>query len=214
VYTRCINCYGDLGRNDVVERLPIGRRLAFDGARGRLWVVCRLCRRWNLTPMEERWEAIEACERLYRAAPQRRGTGEIGLARHSSGLDLVRIGEPPPLELATWRYGELFRRRRIQSLAVGATVGVAGAAVFLGAKVVGGVLLIGNPYLAYQLTRALYESARGRRVVHIPQPSGATLSLQQRDVARIRVVPSGRDERWALRATSCPRAVGARRRRR
>lgn len=36
----------------------MGRRLAFDGAKGRLWVVCRKCKRWNLTPLEERWEAI------------------------------------------------------------------------------------------------------------------------------------------------------------
>jgi hypothetical protein len=60
VYTTCIFCHGALGANEAIEHFPVGRRLAFDGEKGRLWVVCRRCERWNLTPIEERWEAIEA----------------------------------------------------------------------------------------------------------------------------------------------------------
>ena len=59
VYSTCLFCHSPLGENEVVERFPIGRRLAFDAAKGRLWVICRKCARWNLTPLEERWEAIE-----------------------------------------------------------------------------------------------------------------------------------------------------------
>jgi hypothetical protein len=52
-----------LGSNEVVEEFPVGRRLAFDAAKGRLWVVCRKCERWNLSPLEGRWETIETGER-------------------------------------------------------------------------------------------------------------------------------------------------------
>jgi hypothetical protein len=47
VYATCLFCNQHLGSNDVVETFPVGRRLAFDAARGRLWVVCRHCERWN-----------------------------------------------------------------------------------------------------------------------------------------------------------------------
>ena len=118
MYSTCLFCKRPLGSNDVIETFPVGRRLAFDVARGRLWVVCRKCRRWNLTPLEERWEAVEACERLFRATPLRASTDQIGLARHREGLELVRIGKPPRGEFAAWRYGDLFRRRLRQSVAL------------------------------------------------------------------------------------------------
>ena len=62
MYTTCMFCKKPLETNEVVETFPVGRRLAFDSAKGRLWVVCRRCERWNLTPLEERWEAVETCE--------------------------------------------------------------------------------------------------------------------------------------------------------
>jgi hypothetical protein len=126
VYSTCLFCHASLGANEVIEDLPIGRRLAFDAAQGRLWVVCRACRRWNLTPIEERWEAIEACERHYRAARVRASTDEIGLARLPEGLELVRVGKPPRAELAAWQYVDVFRRRRRRALM---WAGVASAAV-------------------------------------------------------------------------------------
>src|SRR6478672_1588159 len=86
VYATCLFCNGDLGRNEAIETFPVGRRLAFDAAKGRLWVVCRKCERWNLTPIEERWEAIEDCERQFRGTKLRVSTDEIGLARLKEGL--------------------------------------------------------------------------------------------------------------------------------
>lgn len=112
-------CKKPLGSNEVVETFPVGRRLAFDPAKGRLWVVCRNCERWNLTPLEERWEAVETCERLFRATRIRTSTENIGLARHAEGLELVRIGEPLRPEFAAWRYGDQFRRRRRRWIAAG-----------------------------------------------------------------------------------------------
>lgn len=54
MYRTCLFCHGDLGSNEVVEPFPVGSRLAFHGERGRLWVICPRCERWNLSPLEER----------------------------------------------------------------------------------------------------------------------------------------------------------------
>src|SRR5215213_7685424 len=99
MYSTCLFCHGRLGANEVIERFPVGRRLAYDAAKGRLWVVCPECARWNLTPLEERWEAIEQCERLFRDTPLRASTGNIGMARLREGVELVRIGAPGRAEL-------------------------------------------------------------------------------------------------------------------
>ena len=59
MYSTCLFCHDDLGRNDSIEMMEIGRRIAFDPIKGRLWAVCTSCGRWNLTPLEEPWEAVE-----------------------------------------------------------------------------------------------------------------------------------------------------------
>lgn len=142
-------CKASLGANEVVEAFPVGRRLAFDAARGRLWVVCHSCQRWNLTPLEERWEAVEACEKLFRGTRVRTSSENIGLARHAEGLELVRIGKPLRPEFAAWRYGDQFGRRRRRAIVystglVAAAAGgwalmgtVGGLAGVLGLQVVG-----------------------------------------------------------------------------
>lgn len=112
MYAHCLFCNADLGRNEALEAFPVGRRLAYDAEKGRLWVVCGRCRRWNLTPLEERWEAIEQAERLYRGTRLRASTDNVGLARVADGADLVRIGKPLRPELAAWRYAREFQRRR------------------------------------------------------------------------------------------------------
>lgn len=111
MYSTCIHCNAKLGANEVIEMFPVGRRLAFDAAKGRLWVVCPKCHRWNLTPLEERWEAIEECERQFRGTKLRASTDNIGLAKLSEGLELVRIGAPQRPEMAAWRYAREFKRR-------------------------------------------------------------------------------------------------------
>lgn len=129
MYSTCLFCTSNLGSNDAVEHFPVGRRLAFDAARGRLWVVCLACRRWNLSPLEERHEAIEECERQFRSTFVRVSTDNIGLARLREGMELVRIGEPLRPEFAAWRYAGQFSSRRLRSnLIAGATVGGAALA--------------------------------------------------------------------------------------
>lgn len=105
LYSTCLFCHADLGQNQTVESLSVGRRIAFDAAKGRLWVVCTTCGRWNLTPFEERWEALEECERLFHDTRLRVATDNIGLAQPRWGLELVRIGAALRPEIAAWRYG-------------------------------------------------------------------------------------------------------------
>lgn len=122
MFASCVYCTSALGANEVIEAFPVGRKLAFDGATGRLWVVCPRCARWNLSPLEERWEAIETCERLYRASPLRASTDHIGLAKVREGTQLVRIGAPSRPEFAAWRYAREFARRRQTTWMVGGTM--------------------------------------------------------------------------------------------
>src|ERR1043165_4386793 len=129
MYSTCIFCHGALGTNEAVEHFPVGRRLAFDAARGRLWVVCKSCERWNLSPLEERWEAIDECERLFSDARLRLSTEHIGLAALREGLTLVRIGAPKRPEFAAWRYGDQFGRRRRRYIVGGGALGVAAGAM-------------------------------------------------------------------------------------
>ena len=133
-------CKKPLGSNGVIESFPVGRRLAFDAARGRLWVVCRRCERWNLTPLEERWEAVEDCERIFRGTRVRVSTEHIGLARHPEGLTLVRIGEPLRPEFAAWRYGDQFGRRRRKAAVYGGVVIAAATGLAVGGLAVGAAL--------------------------------------------------------------------------
>jgi hypothetical protein len=100
MYATCLFCHRPLGRNEALEHFPVGRRLAYDAERGRLWIVCRHCARWNLSPLEARWEAIEEAERLYRGTRLRAATDQVGLARVADGTELVRIGRPLRPEFA------------------------------------------------------------------------------------------------------------------
>lgn len=124
MFQSCIFCHKSLGANEVVEQFPVGRRIAFDAAKGRLWVVCRSCERWNLSPLDTRWEAIEECERIFRGTRMRVSTDNVGLARLREGLELVRIGAPQRPEFAAWRYGDQFGRRLRRSVLVGGGIAV------------------------------------------------------------------------------------------
>ena len=88
MWAACLFCHSHLGRNSVLPTFQVGARLAFDPARGRLWVLCPRCGRWNLSPLEERWEAIEDAERHFRGSLVRVSTDNIGLAEIDDGLTL------------------------------------------------------------------------------------------------------------------------------
>ena len=110
MYSTCLFCNENLGGNTVLPSFPVGSRLAFDARSGRLWVICPSCHRWNLSPLDERWEAVEECERRFRETRLRYSTDNIGLAYLREGLALVRIGPALKPEIAAWRYGRLLGR--------------------------------------------------------------------------------------------------------
>jgi hypothetical protein len=60
MYSTCLFCHQALGANEAIEAFPVGRRLVFDQQRGRLWVVCRKCQKWNLSPARGALGRIES----------------------------------------------------------------------------------------------------------------------------------------------------------
>ncbi len=189
MYRHCLFCNRELDANEVIESFPVGRRLAFDSERGRLWVVCRRCERWNLTPLEERWEAVEDCERTFRGLRTRVTTENVGLARHPAGLDLVRVGRPLRPEFAAWRYGDQFGRRRKRYIwysALGAAVVGGVVAGGLAAGAISGVFLgqSGNLVNAWR---------NGRTRVRFRDSTGALhkLKLPQLNSTRLLAGPGG-----------------------
>ena len=189
MYSTCIFCNHTLGANTALESFPIGRRVAFDAAKGRLWVVCRKCERWNLTPLEERWEAVEEAERLYRDTRRRVATPEIGLARLTDGTELVRIGAPLRPEFAAWRYGDQFGRRRTrQALLAGAGVAALGGLVVGGATI--GVSLGGFWWLTMQLGRAAIQGGEETVVARVRTESGDVLPVRRRHLAESTLAPA------------------------
>src|SRR5438046_1898963 len=182
MYTHCIYCHAPLGNNSVIETFPVGRRLAFDAAKGRRWVVCRKCERWNLTPLEERWETIENAERLYRDTRRRVATAEIGLARLTDGTELVRIGAPMRPEFAAWRYGDQFGRRRTRQIVIaGAGLAVVGGVIAGGAVI--GVSIAGFAGAFGQIGRVLIQGRAETIVARIRTAKGEVLPVRRRHLA-------------------------------
>lgn len=214
MYSTCLFCNGPLGTNEAIEHFPVGRRLAFDGAKGRLWVVCAKCERWNLTPLEERWEAIEECERAFGATRLRVSTDHVGLARLREGTELVRIGEPQRPEMAAWRYGDQFGRRRRKQYAM-----VAGGIVIVGAAALTGTMLgmvgvgaIGPTTNLFNTAKAIYNH---RTLVRVPMPGDTTIPMRLAGLAKSRIslshndivltipaVPQGHTPWWRFEAGS------------
>src|SRR5881396_1683110 len=178
MYRTCAFCNGKLDGDGGPSGLGVGRRLAFDEWKGRLWVICPKCTRWNLAPLDERLEHVEA---LARAAGEGRvaaATEQVALIRWR-GYDLVRVGRPPRLEFATWRYGERLKARQREQLkfVVPLTVATVGLAVAVN-------VADGGPNRATDL-RALRQPDASPREAHGARPhrprqhgrSGAGLEL-------------------------------------
>jgi hypothetical protein len=186
MYRSCIFCSAALGSNESIERFPVGRSLAFDAAKGRLWAVCPKCARWNLAPIEERWEAVEDAERRFRDTRVRVQSENIGLVKRADGTRLIRVGAALPGEVAAWRYGRTLRRRyTAQMWAGGAAVGVSVAGM------VGTGFVLGLPPSLFTTVMVGFGLALqrlgGRRVVleaRLPEtsPGGEPLTIRGRDL--------------------------------
>ena len=191
MYSTCLFCNNALGTNESIENFSVGKRLAFDGATGRLWVICPGCARWNLTPIEERWEAIEECGArvAVRRSFVRVSTGNIGLAKLRSGLELVRIGSPLRPEFAAWRYGRSVpdappshersgcRRRRTTALL---TAGALGPAIAATMSLTGGLILFVLPGVSVVMGTVPVLGAIAAREYHEQQRVIARFTQQKR----------------------------------
>ena len=206
MYRACAFCNGKLDGDGGPSGLGVGRRLAFDEWKGRLWVICPKCSRWNLAPLDDRLERIEA---LARAAGEGRvaaATEQVALIRWQT-YDLVRVGKPRRLEFATWRYGERLRARRREQLkfVLPVTVAAVGLAVAVNVAAGGsvGVFVWNMPNIA----RMLYTGMVGRRRVTLVEPPicercGTVLQLRAKHVAYARVVRQTQQDVGLI--LSCP----------
>jgi hypothetical protein len=199
VYSTCLFCHNSLGANAVIAECPVGRRLAFDSQKGRLWVVCPHCTRWNLTPFEDRWEAVEWCERRFRELRLRVQTPNIGFARAPEGLDLIRIGVPLRPELAAWRYGDQFRVRFRRNAVRLASAGVALGAAYTGAATGAFNSLLGSgaalaPALwpvSIWIMQGIAVYRDSFRTTLVPRPSGRPLEIIGADLKETGLLPTG-----------------------
>jgi hypothetical protein len=200
MFATCLFCNGALGANEALEHFPVGRRIAYDVATGRLWVVCHKCERWNLSPLDSRWEAIEEAERAFRGTKLRVATDNIGLARVSDGTELVRIGVPPPLEFAAWRYGDQFGKRHRKTMgyvALGAAVAIT---PLIGQFAAIPVLFGGGMTLSF--AKAMCTSFQLTRHRDIPiqtvhNADGAPLHLTRSTIGSARLINASNSQ-WAL----------------
>jgi hypothetical protein len=201
MFTRCLFCHSPMERNEEVEHFPVGSRVAFDPARGRLWAVCGVCHCWNLAPIEERWEALEELDRL----ATDRGhllsqTDNIALIRVGP-MELVRVGRAQLVEEAWWRYGREMKERRRQFRAAqwlegGAMVGLAimtgGSFIVWGAN---------GQLLNYLRRRRRFGSSAWTGSVTCPRCGSIVRDLSFSDTKTLILVPG--DEGFAIQLL-CP----------
>ena len=197
MYSTCMFCNQTLVENQIIEHFPVCGRLAFDSSKGRLWVICKRCDRWNLSPIEERWEAIEDCERIYHGIRTRASSENIGLGRHKEGTELVRIGVPLRPEFAAWRYGDQFGRRRKKAVLVGVGVGAVVGTIAI-AGVTTGVLsgaLVGQSGNWVNIVR------NTRTLVRIKDEDGKVIKLKAPDLEKAKLLSTGDDDEWVIAIT-------------
>ncbi|HKJ01559.1 MAG TPA: hypothetical protein VJ997_03860 [Longimicrobiales bacterium] len=109
MFAHCLVCHAPFPPGALVEHFPVGRRIAYDPGRGRLWAVCDACGGWTLAPLAQRWEALEELERIVttrgtRGARLTSRTENVALFR-AGRSEVIRVGPTHLLEEAAWRYG-------------------------------------------------------------------------------------------------------------
>jgi hypothetical protein len=185
MYSTCLFCQAPLGVNEAIEHFPVGRRLAFDSAKGRLWVVCRTCERWNLSPIEERWEAIEECERQFHGTRMRVSTDNIGLAKLGEGLELVRVGPALRPEFAAWRYGDQFGRRRTRAM-IQAGLGLGALGALVAGGIAAGAGIGGFGWMILRSAHFIIEGNPRTVVGSVRSDDGTTLQVRRSHLKRTR----------------------------
>ena len=163
MFTRCLVCHTPFPTNEELEHFSTSDRVAYDGERGRLWAVCRSCKRWSLAPIEERWEALEELNKLVTdRAKLLSQTDNVALLR-AGELDVVRVGRANLTEEAWWRYGrELTQRAAKHQKLTFIGTAAAGAAI-AGGWATGGFGWLGAWLLWENAPKQVSQAARWLR---------------------------------------------------
>ena len=206
MYTTCAFCNGKFDGDGGPSGLGVGRRLAFDEWRGRLWVICPKCARWNLTPLDDRLERIDALARTARAGHLVASTDQVALLRWQR-YDLVRVGKPPRVELAPWRYGERLRARQRERARVVIPLTLAAVGLGIAANVAAGGSLGVFAWNLHAVADWTYLQIVGNRKVVFAEPPicercGSLMQLRAKHVQHARLVPDARADLAVL--VSCP----------
>ncbi len=190
MFLTCAFCSGALGGDGGESGLGVGRRFAFDGWKSRAWVICQRCGRWNLTPVEGRLDAVAALERMAAGGRVAATTEQVALVR-AGAYDVVRVGKPPRIEMAGWRYGERLKARERERLKVVVPVTVAVIGVTIATNIAAGG---SSAWLFMQVPRlgdSIYTGLVGNRKVNIEPPicahCGAVMVLRARHVQDARL---------------------------
>ena len=207
MYTTCAFCNGRFDGDGGPSGLGVGRRFAFDEWRGRLWVICPKCARWNLSPLEDRWERIEALARAAHAGHLVAATDQVALLRWQR-YDLVRVGKPPRVELAPWRYGERLRARQRERAKVVIPLTLAAIGLGIAANAAAGGSLGVFAWNLHALGDWAYVQIVGNRRVALAEPPicercGTAMQLRAKHVQHARLVADTRADFAVL--LSCPR---------
>ena len=208
MFRTCAFCNAPFDGDGGPSGLGVGRRLAFDEWRGRLWVVCSKCSRWNLTPLDDRLERIEVVARAARDAGRvAAATEQVALIRWER-YDFVRVGKPLRVELATWRYGERMRTRQRERMKVVVPLTVVAVGLGIAANVAAGGGLGVFVWNLHRLVDQAYVGIVGNRKVLLAEPPicahcGSLMQLRARHVQHARVVPDSHAEVAVV--LSCPK---------
>jgi len=208
MFRTCAFCNAPFDGDGGPSGLGVGRRLAFDEWRGRLWVVCSKCSRWNLTPLDDRLERIEVVARAARDAGRVvAATEQVALIRWER-YDFVRVGKPLRVELATWRYGERLRTRQRERMKVVVPLTVVAVGLGIAANVAAGGGLGVFVWNLHRLVDQAYIGIVGNRKVVLAEPPicahcGSLMQLRARHVQHARVVPDSHAEVAVV--LSCPK---------
>lgn len=207
MYTTCAFCSAKFDGDGGPSGLGVGRRIAFDEWKGRLWVVCPKCARWNLTPLDDRLERIEVVARSARDGHLLASTEQVSLLRWQQ-YDLIRVGKPPRVELAGWRYGERLRARSRERARVVVPLAVAAVGLGIAANVAAGGSLGFMVWNIGRVADSIYVAMVGGRRVHLIEPPicdhcGTLLQLKARHVQHARLIPDLHHDHAVL--LSCPR---------
>jgi hypothetical protein len=207
MFRSCAFCNAAFDGDGGPSGLGVGRRLAFDEWKGRLWVVCPRCSRWNLTPFDDRLERIEALARAASAGRIAASTDQVALI-HWQHYHLVRVGKPPRVELATWRYGERLRNRQRERMKVVVPLTVAAIGLGIAANVAAGGGFGVVVWNIHRIADGIYLRVVGGRKVNLLEAPicahcGTMMELRARHVQHARVVPDAHADLAVV--LSCPR---------